>query len=419
MVALPTPFEAYQLDLGRLGVDDDLCAADSMWLLVAHCLSRFANQPETARLDLAGRCALALQQFAASATDADGEDGHPLDEPALGDLASLIAGLQRFSERSGQELLAKTVLEMSARMSALGALTLAHTMVGHARHAALQVPERTRGLMIAEQARLMRLLGNLDESAALYAQVHGMGERARDEVLLARASIGRGVIARVRGNYPSAHAFFTDALNRSEKAGSAELQRLAHQGLFVVAAMGESWDDALRHGWLTLVLGAGNPAHEAEALINLAHVSLGAGFPRAALHAVLKAMSSTTDQRMLLPALGTAVMAAARCGERSVLDCLADRMERTVDGSNLPFEGADALISLSRAYAELGLGARAESIGSHARAIAEAHGFHELVHKSEETKLTRPVIMTEAREIDEKTREVVSKLETLEYELVL
>ncbi len=419
MVALPTPFEAYQLDLGRLGVDDDLCAADSMWLLVAHCLSRFANQPETARLDLAGRCALALEQFAASAADADTEDSKALDEPALGDLARLIEALQKYGERAGQELLAKTALDMSAQMSALGALTLAHTMVGHARQAALHIPERTRGLMISEQARLMRLLGNLDESVALYAQVHAMGERARDEVLLARAAIGRGVIARVRGNYPSAHSFFTDALNRSEKAGSAELQRLAHQGLFVVAAMCESWDDALRHGWLTLVLGAGNPAHEAEALINLAHVSWGAGFPRAALHAVLKAMSSTTDQRMLLPALGTAVLAAARCDERAMLECLAERMERTVEASNLPFEEADALISLSLAFAQLGLTSRAESARCRAREIAEERGFHELVHKAERTELTRPVILTETRELSKNTREVVAKLETLEYELML
>ncbi|MGQ0642198.1 MAG: tetratricopeptide repeat protein [Gemmatimonadaceae bacterium] len=419
MPALPTPFEAYRLDLGRLGVDEDLSAADSMWLLVAHCLSRFADQPEAARLDLAERCAHALEQFAETAPAAVEEDGvKPLDEVSLGELSQMIDGLKRYGERAGQELLAKTVLEMSARMSGLGALTLATTLVGHARAAVHQVSERTRGLLLVEQARLTRLLGNLDESEVLYAQLHALGERSHDDVLLARAAIGRGVIARVRGNYPKARALFLEGLEISERAGSAELQRFAHQGVFVVAAMGDAWEEALRHGWLTLVLAAGDAAHEAEALVNLAHVSLGAGYPRAALHAILKAVPNAKDLRVLLPALGTAAVAAARCDERSLLDHIAGRVETVVSGSSLPFEGAEALLSLARAFDELGLQSRASAIRMRGRAIAEKHQFHELIHISEKDELTRATSPVEARELDQQTREVVSNLETLEYELV-
>jgi len=418
MVALPTPFEAYRLDLSRVGSEDDFGAADSLWLLVAHCLSRFSEQPETARLDLAERSAQALEQFAASADEAVEQDGvKPLDEASLGDLQKLIDGLQRYADRAGQETIAKVVIDLSGRMTGAGALTLAYTMVGSAREALHDASARSRGLLLAEQGRIARLLGNLDDAEQLYAQVHGMGERVRDEVLLARAAIGRGVIARVRGNYPSARTFFTDALTLSEHAGNAELQRFAHQGLFVVAAMGEIWDEALRHGWLTLVLGAGNPQHEAEALINLAHVSLGAGFPRAGLHAILSAMPKAKDPRMVLPALGTAVLAAARCDERTLLDLLSARMENEIARASLPFEEADALLSLARAFGEIGLTSRAETTRLRARAMAEEHGFHELVHKTEE--LTHPVAAVEARELDEATREVVTNLETLEYEFVL
>lgn len=419
MVALPTPFEAYRLDLGRAGTDAEFGSADSMWLLIAHCLGRFANQPETARLDLAERCAQALEQFATTEQDAVDLDGvEPLDPAARGDLARVIDGFRGYRARAGQEVLAQTVLDMSTQMSALGALTLAYTLVGNTREAVQLLSERSRGLLLAEQARLSRLLGHLDQSEVLYGQLHGIAERSCDEFLLARAAIGRGVIARVRGNYPTARVFFGEALALSERAGSAELQRLAHQGLFVVAAMGEAWEEALRHGWLALVLGAPNQQHEAEALINLAHVSLGAGFPRAALHAVLKAMPNAREQRMLLPALGTAVMAAARCNERVLLDSLSARMESAVATSSLPFEGADALLSLSRAYGELGLATRADSIRCRARAIAEEHGFHELVLKAEETVGVRAAA-AEPRDLDEKTREVVSSLETLEYEFVL
>jgi tetratricopeptide (TPR) repeat protein len=400
MVAMPTPFEAYRLDLGRLGVDEDLCAADSMWLLIAHCLTRFADQPETARLDLAQRCAQALEQFAATAHEAD-DDIAPLDDASLGELNSLVAGLQNFGDRSGQEQVAKVVLDLSTRMAGLGAYMLAHTMVGHARGAVHLVSDRTRGLMLAEQARVMRLLGQLDDAEVLYAQLHAIGERGCDELLLARAAIGRGVVARVRGNYPKARQFFADALDLSERAKSHELQRLAHQGLTIAAAVAEQWDEALRHGWLTLVHGAGNAEQEAEALGNLAHISLGAGYPRAALHAVLKAIPSYSDERSLLPALGTAVVAAARCDERSLLDHLAHRLEAAANHTRLPYEGARALLSLAQAFDEIGLAAQADAVRDRARGVATEHDFHELIHVAERDELTRRAVTLKARELDQ------------------
>jgi tetratricopeptide (TPR) repeat protein len=416
MAALPTPFEAYRLDLGRLGVDDDLSAADSMWLLVAHCLSRFADQPETGRLDLAERCAQALEQFAATAQD---EGVQPLDAAALGDLKALIDGLKRYGERAGQEQIAKIVIDMSARMTALGALTLAFSVVGHAREAAYMASERSRGLMLAEQARIQRLLGNLDDADVLYGQLHAMGERSQDDVLLARAAIGRGGVSRHRGNYPKSRAFYADALTLSERSGSADLQRLAHQGLTVVAAVGKEWDEALRHGWLTLICGAGNAAYEAEALNNLAHISLGANQPRAALHAILKALPSLSEDRTLLPALGTALMAAARCDERSLVDHLAARLETSVASSKLPYECADALISLAKAFEEIGLGIRADNIRGRASDIATAHDFHELIHRAENDKPTHRTVTEATNELDEQTLQVVKNLEALEYELVM
>ncbi len=420
MVALPTPFEAYRLDLSRVGSEDDFGAADSLWLLVAHCLSRFSEQPETARLDLAERSAQALEQFAASADEAVELDGvKPLDEASLGDLRKLVDGLHQYAQRAGQEAIAKAVIDLSGGMTAAGALTLAYTMLGHAREAVVQVSQRSRGLMLAEQARIARLLGQLDDAEGLYGQLHGMGERSRDELLLARAAIGRGVVARVRGNYPKARAFFVDALALSERVGSAELQRLAHQGLTVAAAVAEEWDEALRHGWLTHVLGAGNAEQESEALGNLAHISLGAGYPCAALHAILKAIPNYRDDRMLLPALGTAVVAAARCDERALLDHLTVKLETRVANSTLPYEATRALLSLAQAFDELGLPGRADSARSRARGMAEEHEFFELAHVAERDELARRVTTADACELDEETREVVTSLESLEYELVL
>ncbi len=419
MVALPTPFEAYRLDLSRVGSEDDFGAADSLWLLVAHCLSRFSEQPETARLDLAERSAQALEQFAASADEAVEQDGvKPLDEASLGDLQKLIDGLQRYADRAGQETIAKVVIDLSGRMTGAGALTLAYTMVGSAREALHDASARSRGLLLAEQGRIARLLGNLDDAEQLYAQVHGIGERTGDQLLLGRAAIGRGNTSRLRGNYPKAREFFNDALSISEAAGIAEIQRLAHQGLTIILGEARDYDGALYHGWLTFVQANGRQKDESEALVNLANISVLAGQPRAALHAILKSIPNLADGRILLPALGIGALAAARCGEVSMVEPLTEKMERAVAESSLPYENANALLTLSQAFAELGRDNRAFMTRERARAIAEEHGFHELAHAAEQNEITRHPVEA-PREWSDSTREVLANLEGLECALLL
>lgn len=419
MVALPTAFEAYRLDLSRVGSEDDFGSADSLWLLVAHCLSRFAEQPETARLDLAERSAQALEQFAASAKEAETQDGvRPLDEASLGDLQKLIDGLHQYGQRSGQEAVAKAVIDLSGRITATGALMLAYTLVGSARTALRDASARSCGLLLAEQGRIARMLGNLDDAEQLYAQVHGVGERTGDKLLLGRAAIGRGNTSRLRGNYPKAREFFTDALAISEAGGIAEIQRLAHQGLTIILGEARDYDGALYHGWLTFVQASGRQKEESEALVNLANISVLAGQPRAALHAVLKSIPNLTDGRILLPALGIGALAAARCGEVSMVEPLTEKIERAVADSCLPYENANALLTLSQAFAEIGRENRAFTTRERALAIAEEHGYHELAHAAEQNELTRHPIEA-PREWSDSTREVLANLEGLECALVL
>jgi hypothetical protein len=167
---------------------------------------------------------------------------------------------------------------------------------------------------------------------------------------------------------------------------------------------------------MTLVHAAGNSRFECEALVNLAHISLGAGYSRAALHAILKAMPNAADEHVRLPALGTAVVAAARCEEQSLVEHLATQLEGTAANSSTPYEAARALLSLSDALYEIGLTARGNTIRGRALAIAEKHHFNELIHVAEQ-EVARPVV-NETRELHYEGREVVSKLEALEYELV-
>ena len=421
MVALPTPFEAYRLDLNRIGSEEDFGPADSLWLLVTHCLSRFADQPETARLDLAERCAQALDQFAASAQEAVVVDGvKALDDASCSDLRQLIEGLSRFNERSGQEMIAKVVLEMSARMGALGALTLAYTLVGSAREAVHRVSERNRGLLLAEQARITRLLGNLDDAEGMYAMVRGMAERSGDLELEARSALGTGVVAQRRGNYPRARECFEHGLLCATRQGNRDLEAIAHQGLTITAMIADDYDGALRHGWETLNRVAGNPAREAEALVNLANASMAAGYPRAALHALLRCLKHSSEHRVVVPALGNAALAAARCGESGMLEILSARLERTMAESELPYENAYASYDLARALEAGGQWLRAERHRTLARAIAEERRFFELLHCLEADELTRRSVPTvQRRELDAATQFVVRELETMECELLV
>ena len=83
-------------------------------------------------------------------------------------------------------------------------------------------------------------------------------------------------------------------------------------------------------------------------------------------------------------------------------------------------DAGDGLVMLAQHLKDRGCPAEIVylDLSKASRAIAEEHGFHELVHKSELTE-TRPRREQEARELDDSTREVVANLETLEYELVL
>ncbi|HJU73716.1 MAG TPA: tetratricopeptide repeat protein, partial [Gemmatimonadaceae bacterium] len=335
-------------------------------------------------------------------------------------LSQLIEGLRRYRERAGHELLAKTVLEMSMRMSALGALTLAYTLVGSAREAIENISDRTRGLLLAEQARVTRLLGQLDDAEAMYAMVRGIAERSGDRELEARSALGAGVVAQRRGNYPKARECFERGLACAAAEGQRDLEAIAHQGLTITALAKQDYDLALQHGWETLRRVTGNPGRESEALVNLANASMEAGYPRAALHALLKCLRYAREHRVILPALANATLAAARCGEVGMLEMLGSRLERAMVESKLPYENAYAAYDLARAYEAVGQNVRALTLRTRAKAIAQERDFFELIHCLEADELTRrtePAV--EPRELEEASQYVVRELETMECELLV
>ena len=59
-----------------------------------------------------------------------------------------------------------------------------------------------QGRLLAQQARILRKIGELDLALELYEEVGEMGATHGDAELIALGHLGTGVVARVRGNNP-------------------------------------------------------------------------------------------------------------------------------------------------------------------------------------------------------------------------
>lgn len=406
MLGLESPLEAYRSDLARNKMRDDFGGADTVWLLTAHCLSRLSRAFVEDRELIATQCATALRDF----TDPT-VAGTSLSERELRDLLLVVEGLSDIGGRHGAELLSQGVRGLSSAMADAGALSTAYTTIAHAREVAVCAGDRERGLLTAHQAYVARLLGDFETAEELYAATEEIGRQSVDFAVLARANIGRGVIARRRGNYPRSRIFYERALELAETAKADDLVLLAHQGLTVCFAVNQDFDRALQHAWTTYELSRGDVSKEAEALTNLAQLSLDAGFPRAALRGFVAVLGRTDSLRVSLGVLGGAALAAAQAGDQVVLERISDETDRRILTSALPYENAQALYHLAMAYAAVGATERADAYLARTRRLAKARGFFELLHRTEREQLKRAAAKATApHELSPTSLQVVESL---------
>ncbi len=411
MLAPLNPLDAYRTDLDRHHRRSEFGNADTVWLLLAHCLGRISKAGDAVRDQLALQSANALRDLASSA-----EVSAAQDESHLTDLQLMIAGLSAIETRVGADSVSRACRGFAARMEESGALSVAFSVIGFARMVAADAADRERGLLAADQARIARKLGELDTADELYRTASAIGERSSDDELLARTSLGRGVIARVRGNYPRSRAFFQHGLRLAVNARSRELEFFAHQGLTIVTCVTGDTDASIRHGWDAFRLALGDVTREAESLVNLSQLCLEYGYPRAGLRGFISALARTNLLRVRLAALGGAALAAGRLEERALVSRVARAIADTVEGSALPFENAQALYHLSAAHLALGDEVTAERVRQEVQEIATARGYHELQHQVERDELARIARMTDQRELASTSRTVVTTLETFELE---
>lgn len=402
MLVPEAPLEAYRTDLARDTAREDFGGADTVWLLTAHCLSRLARASAEDITVLGTQCATALREFTEPSSD-----GTPTPEAEIGDLLLVVDGLLKITTRAGADALTKGIRGMATRMADMGALSMAYTTVSLTRRVAGDATDHERGLLTADQAMVARLLGDLEAAEELYRASESIAERGGDMTVLSRAYIGRGIIDRMRGNYPRSRVFFERALELAETVQARDLLRLAHQGLTICHAVTRNFDKGLQHGWAALKLADGHAGREVEALTNLAQLCLDAGFPAAALRGYAAILGRAVSPRVVLSALGGAANAAARAGELAVLARAAEEISRRAASSGLAYEAAQATYHLATAYATLGDLKRRDDYLQRTRKLAKARGFFELLHKTQEDVVAKAAQPTASAVLSRSSQDVV------------
>jgi tetratricopeptide repeat protein len=411
MLALESPLDAYRFDLKRNPERSDFGASDTVWLLVAHCLQRIARAPRDDRALVGANCAEALRGLLPGP---GGAEGTQLDAATVTALARVCDHLGGVMVRESIDQVCQAARTLSTSMANAGATGLAFSMMGHLTRVASEASPREQGLNLATQGLLARYLGNLDAAEEFYELAHDTGRDADDPEVIVRSLLGRGVIARRRGNYPKARDWFETGLADAVEAELTALACTAHAGLTIVATEMRDYDAGLTHGWAAFV-NASTEDGRVEALINLAELALRVGEPAAAGRAFISVLGRTTIARYRLAAAAGAAVSAGRCGDAARLGALAEFIEREAERASLPYESAYAWYSLSTAFSAVGASDRAERLRQRARVIAQAGKFFELTHATEAPAV--PVAVPRpAKTLADSSVEVIRELERVPAE---
>jgi tetratricopeptide (TPR) repeat protein len=326
----------------------------------------------------------------------------------------------------------------AASLERVGAFRTAYTLLRTFRLVFPMLPDMERARIIVQQGRISRQLGALEDAQRHYSAAERLAKQSGDEDVRIRARMGHAVIASMRGNYPRARRAFRQALRAARKAGFQQHETAAHHGLLAAAVAAHDVDAAFVHGWHAFRDTVGEADARAEILNTLGELASLSGYPAAALSAYLKAIELSNLDRVRLPAIGGAALAAARVGQRELIDALASRCVAVAASSQQPYENAYALLEIAEAYAAVDAPLAARRFLGRVAALAEGGGFHELAIRAEQLDRaldrSKPVALAHARSspgieiapraraaivagpnamLTERSREVIRALETL------
>jgi tetratricopeptide (TPR) repeat protein len=349
--------DAYRTDLTAASRSEPFGERDETLILFGSILQRALALPSDARGDYLGAALPDVLPTTIREIDARGPD------PSM--LVSLVEELSEDAEDAGAFSLALVQLDLGRSLTPLGDV-------------------RHQGRLVIRQARIHRKLGKLDAALRLYTEVERLGVEHADEELVCRGWLGKGIVARMRGNYPQAAEFFRRVLDSGRRGDwTREVTALAHHGMMIVAEVGKDYDAAVKHGWAAYDLFSEMPTRQADLLIGLSHLCNVTRQYRAALNGFLLVLARALAPRVRLTAIAGAATAAAHLGDAAVVNRLAAEGCALIDARNNQYEVADLERELADAYYWLGDVEQGSAFKTRALDRARAGGYFEIVHAAE------------------------------------
>lgn len=398
-----SPAAAYRADMagrdGPFGPDDD------QWLVAASELHLAATASSTGAAPAAG------------ATEATNQ--RPLFD-ALGVAIDLL-GEERIEamadrEWQGERSHVEALMVLCEVMLQAGALHLAGMMLDDLQ---LATPDRLpvqRGRILTMRARVDWKLGRLDQAVERYESLLESAKRAKSPELVARAEVGLGAIAQLRGNYPEMRSRMGRAAKIADELALTSIARRAHHGLMIASARDARYDDALLDGRKVFDLSLGDAVFEAESLQNLGQLLLEAGHPDSARACFAAVVDRAAPSRILLPALGGLALAAAQQHMEAIVELAVREVWRAQRIAVPRYELANALLECATALAGLRRFDEASRYQKAANAIAVSGGFHELVYRAEHLDASRSTPGAERVPLQASAARVARDLSELEPE---
>jgi tetratricopeptide (TPR) repeat protein len=350
LTVLP-PLAAYRRDLARLHVKR-LSAHDASWMAAAVALSHLARIDGSERQPALDTLAALLGVATADAAPP------PFDSPARPS-SPLVRQARMLAERMEAS---------SAWHLALSVLVLADRL--------LSPDPLDRGRIAAQRARIQWKNGAVDDAESSYRALLRSARAMKEPELIARAYVGLATVSQVRGNYPAVARWANRAAKTAHASLLAGVGAVAHQLLMVSAGQRGDYANALTHGWTAFEAAAGQPAREAEMLLNLAQLLGIVGEHRAALAGFVAALERDPPARIALPAWGGVATSASHLGDEHITRHAARQISEVAASPGLHYARASALAEAALALERLHLDAapwRRSAV-----ALAEEHGFNEI-----------------------------------------
>jgi tetratricopeptide (TPR) repeat protein len=373
-------YAAFRVDLNRHPGRASVSVHDYFWILTSSCFERLSEISESEARDNYA------QSFASQLLS--GAEAHNGFRNALPKNVFLLATqIQNGLTLTRSDDVFDRAIRVVEDMESAGVLQLAYSILGFLRRTWPTMDAGRQGLTLAIQGRIAREVGELEQAREIYQQLVLMSEASGLSELAAQAVHGLGGVALARGNLPEARNQYSHALHLARRAGSEQLQGRAHRGLLIVAAKEGNYEEAINHGWAAFERTSEDRNAQAELLGNLGGLFREMREYPASLQCYAVALQRTDAERIRLPSLGGAALAAAYLGNANIVSALAKRIKHEVSGGAQPFNAAQTILDLAVAFETIGMAVAANELAEEAETLSVANGYFELEHLAGELKL--------------------------------